>query len=320
MRILIVGLLCCVVLSGCAKAPPHAAIQTFVQQMVSDHGFDRQQLSALLSSLKPNQTVLRLVTPKPSTPLKWYEYRDRFITAAMVERGQVFWQHHQLAIANAAKHYHVDPAIIVATLGVETRYGRVTGNFSVLQTLYTLAFYEPRRAALFRNELAQFLLLSRRDHIDPNCIKGSYAGAIGPAQFMPSSLVSYAEQGGLHSCDVPVSITQAIGDVARYYHEHGWQWGSPVAEQATVVGKRYLDLPKQHFKSIMTIGKLKAYGIKPVIALTDNTAASFFVLSAKRGEQYWLTFHNFYVISQYNKSLFYAMTVYQLALKLHSPT
>jgi len=321
MRILMFCLLCSIAVVSWAKVAQPVGVQSFIQSMVKDHGFDQRKLESLLSSLKPNKTILNMMAPKPSAkpakPLAWYEYRDRFVTPSMIRRGKAFWQQNKQAVELAAKQYQVNPAIIVATLGVETRYGRIMGNFSVLQALYTLGFYVPRRARFFQSELEQLLLLARKYHIDPGCIKGSYAGAIGPGQFMPSSLVNYAENDRLHSCKQPVPMAQAIRDIARYYHRNGWRQGEAVAVRANVAPHPKLsNLPDQYFRSRMTVHQLKEYGITPRQPLSANTKASFFNLLGKQSVQSWLTLHNFYVITRYNKSLFYAMTVYQLTKAL----
>jgi len=316
MRMLIGYLLCLVTMVSQAALPPHTAIQSFIENMVTQHNFNRQQLTTLMANIKLNQTIVQLVTAKSTTHLSWQQYRDRFITPPMIEQGKAFWQQYHSVIADAAKQYQVDQAIIVATLGVETRYGRNTGNFSVLQALYTRAFYVPRRAEFFQSELMAFLVMTREHHINPQYIKGSYAGAIGPAQFMPSSLIQYSHGKHLYHDEQPIPMAQAIRDAAHYYHKHGWQLGKPIAVQAIIAGVGYRDLPKQYFKSRMTLGKLQQYGITSSLTLPSNNSASLFILHTKGGPQYWLTLHNFYVITQYNKSLFYAMTVYQLAKAL----
>jgi membrane-bound lytic murein transglycosylase B len=214
----------------------------------------------------------------------------------------------------AEKVYGVAPQIIVAIIGVETRYGGNTGKYAVLDALSTLAFDYPPRAKFFRGELEQYLLLAREEHIDLLNTKGSYAGAMGYGQFIPSSYQRYAvdfdQDGKRDLWDSPMDI---IGSVANYLHVNGWTPGAKVADRASVTGNRFKGVIEKGLKPEMTVKQLKSEGITPVKPLPADTLAALISLDQKSGPEYWLGLNNFYVITRYNHSPLYAMAVYQLS-------
>lgn len=294
-----------------------AEVKEFISAMHEQHGFDITHLARHFASIQPNAAVLRAIRPAavPEQQRSWQRYRERFVNVRRNEGGQRFWQENEATLQRAEVIYGVPAEVIVAIIGVETEYGRNMGKFSVFEALASLAFHYPPRAAFFRNELEQFLLLARENGVSPLEIKGSYAGAIGIPQFMPSSQRRYAvDFDGDDRIDLRNSNIDAIGSVARFLQQHGWQTGTPIATPARVEGDP---------------SALLAAGIKPAARLqdmagqgvsaagdADRPAALIDLVSPDAATEYWVGFENFYVISRYNRSSFYAMSVFQLAEEL----
>ena len=293
------------------------AAQRFIDAMVSKHGFDRQQLHEILSQAKRLDYVLRLMdkqaptTTGPSGPNgAWLRYRNQFITPDNVQNGVAFWNQNQDALDRAWRVYGVPPEIIVGIIGVETRWGRVLGKTRILDGLATLAFAYPRRADYFASELETFLLLARDERDDPLELKGSFAGAMGYGQFMPSSYKQYAVDfngdGHINLWD-PVD---SIGSVANYFKQHGWMKGEPVAVRANGQAPGL----ENGFKTNYSIGQLAAAGLSPQQPLGNYKQASLLRLDVGTGYEYWYGLPNFYTITRYNHSTHYAMAVWQLGL------
>ncbi|MDF7680136.1 lytic murein transglycosylase B [Enterobacteriaceae bacterium ESL0689] len=293
------------------------AAEKFINDMVNKHGFDRQQLHEILSQAKNLDYVLRLMDRQaPAKPTvsgpngAWLRYRKQFITADNVQNGVAFWDQYQDALNRAWQIYGVPPEIIVGIIGVETRWGRVMGKTRILDALATLAFNYPRRAEYFTSELETFLLMARNEQDDPMDLKGSFAGAMGYGQFMPSSYKQYAVDfngdGHINLWD-PVD---AIGSVANYFKQHGWVSGDIVAVQAQ--GKA---AGMEHgFKTRYSLSQLAAAGLIPTQSLRHHQQASLLRLDMGSSYQYWYGLPNFYTITRYNHSTHYAMAVWQLGL------
>ena len=248
----------------------------------------------------------------PQQQRSWQRYRERFVNSRRMDAGHRFWQENTADLERAESTYGVPSEIIVAIIGVETEYGRNTGKFRVLEALGSLAFYYPPRADFFRSELEQFLLLARENGDNPTEILGSYAGAIGIPQFMPSSQRRYAvDFDGDHRIDLRRSTSDAIGSVARFLQQHGWQKGAPVAVPAWVE-QDPAPLISLGIKPILPVAELTAGGVRAT-AEPDRAAAVIDLVSPNAETEYWLGFNNFYVITRYNRSSFYAMSVFQLA-------
>ena len=214
-------------------------VRDFIQFMHEQHGFDVAHLTQQFSDIHSNATVLRAIQPAavPEQQRSWERYRARFLNERRLGNGLRFWQENRAELLRAEAIYGVPQEIIVAIIGVETEYGRNMGKFSVLEALTTLAFDYPPRAAFFRGELEQFLLMARENGIRPLDYKGSYAGAIGIPQFMPSSQRRFAvDFDGDDKIDLRRSTTDAIGSVARFLNMHGWQAKAPIAIPASVDG------------------------------------------------------------------------------------
>lgn len=291
--------------------------QQFIDKMVNKHGFDRQQLQEILSQAKRLDSVLRLMDNQaPTTSVKppsgpngaWLRYRKKFITPDNVQNGVVFWNQYEDALNRAWQVYGVPPEIIVGIIGVETRWGRVMGKTRILDALATLSFNYPRRAEYFSGELETFLLMARDEQDDPLNLKGSFAGAMGYGQFMPSSYKQYAVD---FSGDGYINLwdpVDAIGSVANYFKAHGWVKGDQVAVMANGQAP---GLPNG-FKTKYSISQLAAAGLTPQQPLGNHQQASLLRLDVGTGYQYWYGLPNFYTITRYNHSTHYAMAVWQL--------
>ena len=291
--------------------------QQFIDKMVIKHGFDRQQLQEILSQAKRLDSVLRLMDNQaPTTSVKppsgpngaWLRYRKKFITPDNVQNGVVFWNQYEDALNRAWQVYGVPPEIIVGIIGVETRWGRVMGKTRILDALATLSFNYPRRAEYFSGELETFLLMARDEQDDPLNLKGSFAGAMGYGQFMPSSYKQYAVD---FSGDGHINLwdpVDAIGSVANYFKAHGWVKGDQVAVMANGQAP---GLPNG-FKTRYSISQLAAAGLTPQQPLGNHQQASLLRLDVGTGYQYWYGLPNFYTITRYNHSTHYAMAVWQL--------
>lgn len=291
--------------------------QQFIDKMVNKHGFNRQQLQEILSQAKRLDSVLRLMDNQaPTTSVKppsgpngaWLRYRKKFITPDNVQNGVVFWNQYENALNRAWQVYGVPPEIIVGIIGVETRWGRVMGKTRILDALATLSFNYPRRAEYFSGELETFLLMARDEQDDPLNLKGSFAGAMGYGQFMPSSYKQYAVD---FSGDGHINLwdpVDAIGSVANYFKAHGWVKGDQVAVMANGQAP---GLPNG-FKTKYSISQLAAAGLTPQQPLGNHQQASLLRLDVGTGYQYWYGLPNFYTITRYNHSTHYAMAVWQL--------
>lgn len=290
------------------------AVAAFAADMARRYGLDSATILGQISQVKPNAKVLQLILP-PTTPTQrsWERYRPRFINDRRVSQGVRFWQENRTTLAKASAFYGVPQEIIVAILGVETEYGRNMGGFQVLEALSTLAFNYPPRAEFFRTELEQFLLLCRENGLDPLVVKGSFAGAIGIPQFMPGSQRRFAvDFDGDGKIDLGNSVEDAIGSVAHFLEQHGWQSGQPVAVPARLLqgaNPAWIEAgirPSLQFAALSTQGVMADASPQATVTLVD-------LVSPGLNTEYWLGFENFYVITRYNRSSFYAMSVFQLA-------
>lgn len=301
--------------------------RSFIDMMVEKHGFDRTELEALLNKTRLVDSAIQLMKPAPpGKPKNWTAYRARFVEPMRIAAGVAFWKANADALARAEARFGVPADIIVGIIGVETIYGRHTGNFRVLDAIATLAFSYPdtpnreMRVALFRSELENTLLYARENGIDPFSLNGSYAGAIGLPQFMPSSLRKYAvDFDGDQHVDLRSSSTDAIGSVANFLVEHGWKRGEPYVFPASVSatnaeGKAPWDkYIGQGLKAQFTIDDMRRDGVTPAGELPANMLFSLVDLqNGAEPTEYWLGAHNFFVITQYNRSYFYAMSVIDL--------
>lgn len=295
-------------------------VRDFIKSMVDQHRFDEADLLGLFAQVRTSPDVLRLIAP-PRSGFKrsWSVYRARFLDPVRIREGARFWRDNQAAIDRASARYGVPAEIIVSIIGVETVYGRMMGEFRVIDALTTLAFEDPRRADFFRDELAAFLLHCRDNRADPLSVRGSYAGAIGIPQFMPSSIRRFAVDFDEDKrIDLRQSSADAIGSVARFLAEHGWRAG-----EATHFRVAFDDIQRAQplidagIEPRLTLDKLSAYGVGSPDAVPPEMPLA--LIDLPNGDDptvYLLGGPNFYVITRYNRSSFYAMAVIELAQRL----
>ena len=292
-------------------------LNQFINTMVDEHGFDKKQLKQLFKQVKKKNSILK-VMKRPGEAKPWYEYRKIFLTPDRIKAGAAFWRKHATTLAKAEKTYGVPAEIIVAIIGVETFYGKQFGKFRVIDALYTLGFYYPKRADFFRKELGEFLLLTREEKLNPLHPKGSYAGAVGYGQFIPSSYRNYAidfDRDGKRNLwnDVEDSIG-SIGNYLRNYSEsYGWQPNQIVIKSTKVRPSAVESLLALEFKPQLTVKQLKRKGLLFASNKYDNKLGLLIDLKTEHGTLYWVGFNNFYMLTRYNRSNRYAMAVYQLA-------
>ncbi|MFA7664860.1 MAG: lytic murein transglycosylase B [Burkholderiaceae bacterium] len=316
------GVLACV---ASLMAPPAAAndyplrpeVRAFMQDLVARHAFDAQALDALFAQVRRSDTAIRLMTPAPTGAKRsWQAYRARFIDANRIETGLRFWHDHAATVARASQHYGVPEEIIIAIIGVETVFGRITGEHRVIDVLSTLSFDYLRRADYFRSELEQFLLLARTEGFDPLEIRGSYAGAIGLPQFMPGSIRRWAvDFDGDGRVDLRHSTADAIGSVANFLAEHGWQPGAPARYAVRIADPRRIGpLIDAGITPSFTPDALRDYGVASLDPVGEDTRLALIDLpNGDDPPDYWLGAQNFFVITRYNRSSFYASAVLDLA-------
>lgn len=295
---------------------PEAA--PFIEEMVARHQFDRTALTQWLAQTCLKQSILNAMT-RPAEAKPWSEYRPLFVEPKRIARGVQFWSAHEAQLSRAEAQYGVPASMIVAIIGVETFYGRNTGSYRVMDALATLAFGYPPRAAYFRQELEQYLLLAREANFEPLSVKGSYAGAMGISQFMPSSYrlfgIDFDGDGHRDLWDNP---DDAIGSVANYFRAKGWQSGAPVATAATAVAGPGKGLANRGWGYRMPLKDWARVGVAANDASHAEAEAMLLELAGSNGPEYWLAFKNFYVITRYNHSFQYAMAVWQLSRALEA--
>ncbi|MBU1237999.1 MAG: lytic murein transglycosylase B [Gammaproteobacteria bacterium] len=312
--------------SSCALAAPEAPdppyderddVRAFVAEMVERHGFDAATLLTHFRKVTPSPPVIKAITP-PDDPAarSWQEYRDRFVDAKRIARGEDFWRKHEIALVRAQALYDVPAEIIVAIIGVETLYGEITGGFDVFNALTNLAFDYPPRAALFRRELEQLLLLARDERRDPWDYRGSYAGAIGYPQFLPSSIRNFAvDFDGDGRIDLSASSADAIGSVGRFLYMHGWARGEPIWSPAKVSRGDTPKLLAEGIQPRRLPAEMAQFGVEADSAL-QLPAALIDLTTPDAPTEYRLGYKNFYVLTRYNRSSFYASAVADLAVAL----
>lgn len=289
-----------------------ADVQQFIKEMVKKHNFDAGKLNALFKKVELKQKIIDAIT-RPAEGKPWHKYRPIFVTKTRIKEGVKFWNENKATLERAEKEYGVPPEIIVAIIGVETRYGRHKGGYRVMDSLSTLAFEYPKRGKFFRSELEHYLLLAREENLDPITIKGSYAGAMGKAQFISSSYRNYAvDFDGDGKRDLWDNTADAIGSVANYFKRHKWQPGGEVVAPAIVGSNHIQVLVKKGYKPHSTVAELSKRGATAKRKLDPKAMGALIEFKTLAGREYWIGLNNFYVITRYNHSPLYAMAVYQL--------
>ena len=296
--------------------------QTFVNMMASKHGFDRGYLNYLLSNTVSTPFLKRMAyadafgrkkaSNKKPRAGRWSRYRGNFLTPRTINKGIAFARANRVALQRAEDRYGVPKEYILGIIGVETRYGGNVGKNRAIDALAAMGFDNPRRGKYFRSELEAYLLMTRKERLDPLKPMASYAGALGLCQFMPSNIKRYAvdhDGNGIINLWTPAD---AIGSVANYFKKHGWSKGGTVTVQANSINSGYRTL-KTGFKSKHSLNRLRNKGISARNLGNISGKASLIKLNTYSGDELWLGGHNFYVITRYNHSSHYAMAVHQLA-------
>ncbi len=291
-----------------------ADIRQYVEAAAASEGIAAEDLYGLIARAEPKPKIIEAMQRPAEKVSPWWEYRKRFLTAQRVREGVAFWQQHRELLERIAKERGVAPEYIVAILGVETYYGRITGNYRVLDALATLAFDYPPRAPFFSKELTNFLLLSREEGVDPLTALGSYAGAMGAPQFMPSSYRRYAVDGdGDGRRDLFASWDDVAASVANYFREHDWQPGGPVLIEASMAEGRTLELDPRNLSLTDTLASAREKGLVFDSSLPGETMVILVPAETEHGPGVRIGFANFTTITRYNRSVRYAMAVHDLA-------
>ncbi len=289
-------------------------IATFVTEVAEHDGLERAAVRKLLKEAQPQPRIIEIMNRPIEKVAPWWQYRARFLTPERVADGAQFWADHDETLTRVAAQYEVPAEYIVAILGVETHYGRNTGSYRALDALATLAFNYPPRQKYFRSELEQFLLLARENHLDPLTVKGSYAGALGVPQFMPSQYRRYAVDADTdRRRDLWNDWDDILASVANYLHEHGWRAGEPVLAEVRLDPDPTFQIEPRNLELNETVDSLSARGVKVELTMPADTPALLISAEQQDGPAYRVGFHNFYVITRYNASARYAMAVYDLA-------
>jgi len=301
-------------------------VRSFIDEMVTEHGFEREALTAVLADAEIKQNIIDAISKPAEKTFTWAEYRKIFITPERIAAGVAFWREHCGMLAQVAAETGVPEEILIGIIGVETYFGRITGKYRVLDALSTLAFSYPPRAEFFRKELAQFLLLVREEDMLAGDATGSYAGAMGRPQFMPSSFRAYAvDSTDDGRRDIWNDWTDVAGSIANYFNAHGWQTGADVVAQATLGSdwQGAIRVPANTLTPQSTVAALSRDGVVFATGQPADSDAAVLAFAGAEGPEYWVGFDNFFVITRYNRSSMYALVVYQLgqevALAMRGP-
>ena len=296
-------------------------VVAFIDKMVSDHEFDRDALRDVLSQAEIKPSIIRKISSPAERTLTWAEYRKIFITKERVDAGVTFWRENREMLERVSEESGVSIEMIVGIIGVETYFGRITGSDRVLDALATLAFEYPKRARFFSNELVQFLILTREEELDATAPTGSYAGAMGRPQFMPSSFRAYAvDATGDGKRDIWNDWADVSGSVANYFLEHGWRSGEEVTARATLSGQWTgpAPEPRNTLKAADTVESLSKKGVVFATDLCADSKGELLTYEGSDGLEHWVGFHNFFVITKYNRSVKYALAAHQLGQEIAS--
>ncbi|MEX2487969.1 MAG: lytic murein transglycosylase B [Pseudomonadales bacterium] len=295
-------------------------VRDFARELAAEHReFSVEEILSAFESATYKQNIIDAISRPAEKTLQWDEYQDIFLTARRISGGKNFMSKYETELEAARERFGVPPEIVAAIIGVETMYGSNRGSFKVLDALTTLAFDYPPRSAFFKSELRHFFLLAREEKQQVTEVLGSYAGAMGYGQFIPSSYRHYAvdfDNDGVR--DIWNNPVDAIGSVANYLSEHGWEANQPVALRVTAPPEVNDKVFTDAYKPSMTLGDVTDHGVKVGAGLARETKVAAMSFKGKSGDEYWLGMKNFYVITRYNHSKLYAMAVYQLSQSLRS--
>ncbi|HWX70824.1 MAG TPA: lytic murein transglycosylase B [Steroidobacteraceae bacterium] len=315
-------LTCAPALAQTANSPALAAgfdlhrpeIVAFINEVTQRDGLKRKDVQRLLKEARPQPKIIDMMNRPIEKVAPWWEYREHFVNPERVSGGAQFWADHRESLEHVAATYQVPPEYVVAILGIETRYGRVTGHYRVLDALATLAFDYPPRHSYFAGELAQFLVLAKEFRLDPLTTTGSYAGAMGAPQFMPSAYRRYAvDASNDQRRDLWGDWDDILASVANYLRQNGWKAGEPVLAETRVDPGATFQLEPHGLEPTETVDSLGARGVKVELDVPSDTRALLILAEQPDGPAYRVGFHNFYVLTRYNTSARYAMAVHDLA-------
>jgi len=292
-------------------------VRKFIDSMVENHSYDRTSLMNALQAAKSRQSILDAISNPAERTLDWTAYRNIFLARKRVAAGADFWREHRGELRRISEETGVSREILVGIIGVETYFGRITGNYRVIDALATLAFDYPPRSGFFTRELEQFLLLVREEGMDAIDATGSYAGAMGAPQFMPSSYRAYAvDSSDDGKRDIWSNWSDVIGSVANYFVAHGWEADNDVVTQATLGSVWTGPLPKNTLKATETVDSLSTQGVMFSTTMPGDHESQLLTLKGKNDTEHWVGFHNFFVITRYNRSVMYALAVHQLGQEI----
>lgn len=289
-------------------------VKEFAENMAQEHGFELNELMIVLSKAEYKQSIIDAISRPAEKVMVWSNYQDIFLTKSRAKGGRKFLRENRKTLERAEKRYGVPAEIIVAVIGVETRYGELKGKFRVLDALMTLGFDYPPRSVFFKSELKEFLLLAREEAAEPDSLLGSYAGAMGYGQFISSSFRHYAvdfDDDGIR--DIWNNPVDAIGSVANYLGEHGWIKDAPIIERAFNVTEDARLMFSDALKPEVIYASMKVNGVRTKSKFGDEALVSPLLFKGKKGHEYWIGLNNFYVITRYNRSKLYAMAIFQLS-------
>lgn len=295
-------------------------VQKFIKNMVKTDHFSKKELTDIMEQVQLQPQIIKAMN-HPYEKKNWDVYRDTLLSSKRLKGGLDYWRANKATLEKVHKRYGVPPEIVVAILGVETLYGERQGNYRVLDALATIAFDYPKRSAYFTRELREYILLCKEHKVSPTSYKGSYAGAMGMPQFMPSNYRFYAiDFDNKGSRDLITNNEDTIASVANFFNKHGWQTNEGIAQHAQIKGKHYKHLKRNPKSANYRYTQLEKAGVSPITAAVHHPSrAALLELATAEGNEYWIAYPNFFVITRYNNSPQYALLIYLLAqqLKLH---
>jgi membrane-bound lytic murein transglycosylase B len=308
-------------ISCATTANEQATINTFISTAVAKTPYTKVQLNNIFKKITLKPSIIEVMEKPAEKKLMWHQYRKIFINDKRIKAGIRFMQENSKPLDIAQKKYGVPKSVITAIIGVETYYGKIRGRHKVIDSLSTLAFIKYRRNKFFQRELIHFLNFTHKYSLDVFVPTGSYAGAMGYGQFMPSSVTSFAVDADNNGIiDLFSNPLDAIGSVANYFNKHKWQPNKLVAIPLILLKNKQVDMSHETIKPNLTLGEIYKLGFIPNISssLPHHTKAALIVLEKKNSLTYWAVMDNFYVISRYNRSKLYSMAVYQLSQAIAS--
>lgn len=292
---------------------PTKAINLYIDRLVQQHHFNKKQLTDLIKRAKYNPNIIHSIT-HPFEKKPWNFYRRYFVRPDRIKNGIHYWETHKKILNDIKNQYGIPPSIVIAIIGIESFFGEKSGTYNELNALTTLSFYYPKRQKFFQSELTHFLLLARQEKLDPTQLKGSYAGALGIPQFMPSSYryygVGYSKK---QSVNLFTNHGDAIASIGNYLAKSGWTSGQPIAIPAKITGKSFQSFISKTAKPKYTLAKLRRHHIRPIKKEPKHLKAALIAMKNTNSTEYWLVFQNFHAIMKYNPRTTYALAVYELS-------